>query len=82
MFINVDIFKICIKMSKLKYNPFEHQATIDYQDYKYQPFILDDFGVPNLLKQKIFWNFNSPDRLLIKIISLKGLGKSTISFFL
>jgi len=69
-------------MFNLSCNPFEQQATYDFDDYVQQPFILDGLETPNHLKTKIKWNFSSRDRILIKIIALKGYGKSTISFFL
>lgn len=69
-------------MFKLKHNPFEHQATIDFEDYKSQPFILEGLEIPKQLSSKLSWNFTSPNRILIKIIALRGFGKSTISFFL
>ena len=69
-------------MLQLRWNPFEHQSTYDFDDYKSQPFILDGLETPKVLKNKLIWNVTSNQRVLIKIISTKGAGKSTLSFYL
>jgi len=68
-------------MFNLKFNPFERQAVHDFEDFQSQP-LIDSIDLLKQLKNKIIWNFTSPNRFLIKIIAFKGYGKSTTSYFL
>lgn len=69
-------------MYSLTSNPFEQQATHDFEDFEAQPFILEGLDMVRALKTKLTWNLVSPQRIFVKVLALKGFGKSSVSFFL